>query len=282
MTQDEFGNCVIEIGEDSTVCFSGHLDTVHATDGMQKIIVNKDTNMVYKDDGVCLGADDGTGVWIMLQLIKAKVAGLYIFHRGEEVGGLGSKWIRDNTPELLNDIDYCVAFDRKGYNNVITHQRSSRCCSDDFAAALSDELGEFKFSGDPTGTFTDSATYTELVAECTNLSVGYFKQHSQSEYQDLSFLMALTEKLITIDWETLPVTRNPLSETLLAYQDLEELLDMDPAVVIELLTIAQTTHGDVELAEYALSDSFSSTQNVEPLNDPFREQDFFGQEYTGI
>ena len=43
----------------------------------------------------CLGADDGAGVFLMLEMIDANVEGTYIFHRGEERGGWGSSQIAE-------------------------------------------------------------------------------------------------------------------------------------------------------------------------------------------
>src|SRR3546814_16306749 len=76
-----------------------------------------------------LGADDGAGLWIMLGMIAAACPGLYLFHRGEEQGCLGSRWIERHTPELLANIDAAIAFDRAGLGDVITHQSYGRTCS---------------------------------------------------------------------------------------------------------------------------------------------------------
>ena len=82
------GNLIIEVGEGSETLFSSHTDTVHRTGVMQNVFIETaDKPKFETDSGQCLGGDDGTGVWLMLELIKAGVPGLYIFHRAEEVGG---------------------------------------------------------------------------------------------------------------------------------------------------------------------------------------------------
>lgn len=212
---DEFGNYWLNIpkadGTDATTLFSSHLDTVHKAKATGTYELNiRDTMLTVKDGGV-LGADDGTGIWLMLNLIKAKVPGLYIFHREEEIGGNGSTFIAANHAELLEKFDRAIAFDRKGLSDIITHQAGERCCSDAFAEAFAEQLNEtqgFKFAGDDSGSFTDTKNYTGLIPECTNLSIGYFDQHTMFETQDMSFVTRLVNRLIVIDWEALPTVRD--------------------------------------------------------------------------
>lgn len=161
-----------------------------------------------------LGADDKLGCYIMCRLIEQGVPGLYVFHHGEECGGIGSKWLAQNKPEFVKDIDYCVAFDRQDYGDVITRQSSGRCCSDDFANALCEELNinlpPKQQMSKNSGTFTDSASYMSLIPECTNISVGYKHQHSSSEKFDLEWLeRMLIPALFKVDWANLPVKRDP-------------------------------------------------------------------------
>jgi hypothetical protein len=210
MQSDAFGNRILRVGSHPTVMFSCHTDTVHRTEGIQKICVDETRQEVFlaNDKSNCLGADDGAGMWLMLQLIKAGKRGLYVFHRGEEVGGLGSDFIAQETPELLDGIKYCIAFDRKGEGDVVTHQAYGRCCSDTFGDVLAAALGG-KYKIDPTGVFTDSANYTHIIPECTNISVGYYSEHKATELLDYGFLVELSDKLRRITFETLPVERDP-------------------------------------------------------------------------
>jgi len=146
-----------------------------------------------------LGADDASGVYILRKLIEAKIPGLYLFHTGEEVGGVGSNYIACKTPDLLKNIKFAVAFDRKGYRSIITHQIGGVCASEEFAWSLAYMLG-LNMVPDPTGTFTDTANYTYIVPECTNLSVGYDFAHSNKEIQDPWFLAKLVEALVD-NWD---------------------------------------------------------------------------------
>lgn len=203
MTRDKVGNRILQIGN-SPIMWSCHTDTVHRTEGLQKVFYQK--NML-KSNSNCLGADDGAGVCLMIKMIRQKVPGLYIFHRGEECGGIGSRYITTHTPELVKDIKFAIAMDRKGYTDLITHQ-GARCCSDAFGNSLAKELNmEYKLSD--RGTFTDTANYTDIIGECTNLSVGYFSQHSIRETQDPKFLKRLLEALSNVNPDNLVGSREP-------------------------------------------------------------------------
>jgi hypothetical protein len=205
---DGYGNRIVAVGTAPTVLWSSHTDTVHKTEGRQALSRTENHFIVRKEPGDCLGADCTTGVWLMRQMIGANIPGLYVFHREEEIGGLGSQWIADKTPYLLSGIRYAIAFDRKGESSVITHQSGGRCASDAFANALCDVLGE-TWKPDDTGTFTDTANYSGIVPECTNISVGYWSQHTNNESQNLTFALDLRDRLLAADLSNLPCVRDP-------------------------------------------------------------------------
>ena len=204
------GNCIIRVGspEESKTLFSCHTDTVHRSGIVQNVMINPDTMIFTTDSGQCLGADDGSGVWLMIELMRAGVKGLYIFHRAEEVGGQGSSWIVNNTPQLLEGMDRAVAFDRKDTWSIITHQACTRTCSDEFADDLGDKLG-MGHRADSTGSFTDTANYDNIIPECTNLSVGYYNAHSARENQKIDYIREFRDALNQVDWESIVTDRNP-------------------------------------------------------------------------
>lgn len=173
--------------------------------------------------GECLGADDGAGLWIMLMMMRAGVPGLYAFHYGEEAGCVGSKNMakimraEKTKPEAersaigrrLLDLKVAVAFDRKGTTEVITHQRGGRCCSDNFAKWLAaainlnfPEAVKYTLAPSDNGVYTDTASYTDYIPECTNIAVGYVGQHGEQEVQDLRYLFALVMALTSDDFVT--------------------------------------------------------------------------------
>jgi hypothetical protein len=215
MAADAFGNRMLTIGDRPRVMWSCHVDTVAARGGQQDVGIDElgIAGLCNGKPGMSLGADDGAGVWIMLNMIAAGRPGLYQFHRGEEQGCLGSHWIQRNTPELLKDIDAAIAFDRAGLGDVITHQSYGRTCSDAFAASLASALNDlnqdFRYAPDDTGVFTDTNEYAGIVPECTNLSVGYHAQHGPRETLDVDHCEKLLAAMLELDASLLEIERVP-------------------------------------------------------------------------
>lgn len=206
-TPDAAGNYSLRIGN-APVLWSCHTDTVHSKGGTQAIQkVGRYIHLAANSKSDCLGADDTAGVWLMREMIRSNVPGLYIFHRAEEKGCIGSRWIAKHRKKSLEGIKYAIALDRKGKQDVITHQLS-RSCSDAFAKSAAAQLG-MGFKPSPHGVFTDTASYTDLIGECTNLSVGYEGAHHASEMLDANFLDRLREKLINLDVTKLVFSRQP-------------------------------------------------------------------------
>lgn len=214
---DTYGNIACQIGTPVTI-FSSHTDTVHTNGGTQKLCYDNALHHIFTDKSEgsnCLGADDGTGIWLMLHMIENQVPGFYIFHRDEEIGGCGSSALVKQFGEKLKQYKHCIAFDRRGTTDIITHQGGRRTASDAFAAALGKHLPKYKAS--PNGSFTDSKNYTDFVSECTNLSVGYYNQHTSSEYQDVKFAVKLANSLVKVPWHELPAERIPGSNEYQTY-----------------------------------------------------------------
>ncbi len=190
---------------------------MHYTAGHNRIKVD---GKFWKADQDVLGADDGAGCALIAHMLERDVPGYFCLFRSEEAGGVGSKWLAENMPELLEEFDRAIAFDRAGYYDVITHQAGTRCCSDEFALALADQLTDqgLMFVPSTEGVYTDTAEFTELIPCCTNLSVGYFHQHSDEESQDVEFLKQLADVLCLLDWESLPVKRSTEAPALSLYK----------------------------------------------------------------
>lgn len=205
---------------ESKTLFSCHVDTVHRDAGSQTILYDESFGHIFLDKktGSCLGADDGAGVWIMLEMILSGVPGTYIFHRGEECGCVGSRQLATEHGSWLKTFDRAIAFDRPNNDEVITHQLGrTRCASDAFGVALADALNkampdaklEYKISD--RGVVTDTAHYRHLIPECVNLGVGYAHQHGPDEYLDYAHLIKLRNAACAIDWEALPTKRDPVA-----------------------------------------------------------------------
>lgn len=212
VAKDPFGNLYKIVGEgEPNVLWSSHTDSVHHSGGRQRVKISHPGNVIKLDKTVkssCLGADCAAGVWVMLEMIAAEVPGLYVFHYGEEVGCLGSGDIARNAPAFLDGIQAAIAFDRKGKTSIVTHQCSTRTCSDAFARSLMPQLPA-GFVPDPGGIYTDTNEYRRIVPECTNLSVGYENAHSENETLDANFLIALRDKMVAFDASKMVIERDP-------------------------------------------------------------------------
>lgn len=212
LTKDQFGNYYKIIGKSETM-FTSHLDTVdrNQTETVLYEIEEKGETMILTDGNSILGADDKSGVTVMLYMMSHNIPGVYYFFIGEERSGIGSGKVAeifDSVPHLQN-IKRCVSFDRRNLYSVITSQLGRQCCSDIFGNALAGELNKsgLKLSLDPTGIYTDSANFMDDIPECTNVSVGYYNEHTVNEYQNITYLENLCKAVLNVNWEDLPTVR---------------------------------------------------------------------------
>jgi hypothetical protein len=206
---DKYGNRIL-LSPGSKVLMSCHTDSVHTVGGKQKVEVARNGIVsLSRREWIsnCLGADDAAGVYAALRLIEAGVPATFIFHRDEECGGWGSQWLADYSGDWLSTFDVCLALDRRGTQDIIVTQCWDKCASCEFASCLAEQLDMGHRAAD--GIFTDSANYTDLIPECSNLSVGYRHEHTVKETLNLHYLEAVIRRLITVDWSAIPVARSP-------------------------------------------------------------------------
>lgn len=203
----------------SDVLFSCHVDTVDSSKSpmgeRKKVVYDANFGSIFLDagsPGQCLGADDGAGVWIMLRMIAAGKAGTYIFHRGEERGGLSAKLMVENYKDWLKQFQVAVAFDRPRNDEIIVTQGGTECASVKFGDALAKSLNIvqpcFKYRVSHQGVYTDTKEYRTIIHECINIGVGYQNQHTIREELDYAHLEALLDASLKVDWDILPVDRD--------------------------------------------------------------------------
>lgn len=205
--KDEDENYFLQIGESKTI-FACHLDTACKVKVDVKHVF--DGRYIKTDGKSILGADDKAGMVILLWMIEHKIPGLYYFFIGEEVGCVGSRKA-SSRKDFFQNYDRIISFDRRGTTSVITHQSSRKTCSNEFASDLSSQFNKYGIfvKPDDTGVYTDSAEFASVIPECTNISVGYGKEHTHGEYQDIVYLEQLCNAVLKIDFEKLPTSRNP-------------------------------------------------------------------------
>lgn len=214
----------------SDTLFSCHVDTCHgqreSDGGAQDLAYDPGFGDILLAEGStsgCLGADDGAGIYIMLKMIKAKVPGSYLFHTGEEQGGVGSRAVLVKHKPLLENFSRAIAFDRAvqrgGAPEVIITQGGQACASVEAGQALCTALNksgaifEKDYIISHGGSFTDTKVYKSVIDECFNLGVFYAAQHSNREWLNVAGLEQLLQACLVIKWDDLPVIRKPVPDT---------------------------------------------------------------------
>jgi hypothetical protein len=78
---------------------------------------------------------------------------------------------------------------------------------------LADELNlhdeNLMYTTDDTGVYTDTAEFTDIIPECTNISVGYDHEHSQQECLNIHHYELLSQAVLAVQWDKLPTDRDP-------------------------------------------------------------------------
>ena len=213
LEEDGLGNYYKIIGGVPSTMFTSHLDTADREQKTTNLYSKNDgaDEIIYTDGSTILGADDKAGVAIMLYMMDHNIPGLYYFFIGEERGGIGSNRVSADYErfEYLKNIKRCVSFDRRSTGSVITQQMYRQCCSNEFGTALCNEYNAngLNLSLDPTGIYTDSASFIDEIPECTNISVGYMHEHTGREFQNMTFLKKVAEASIKVNWSSLPTVR---------------------------------------------------------------------------
>lgn len=213
LEMDKFDNYYKIIEGDDTTMFTSHLDTADRTQVDTKLLSKMEDGdeYIYTDGTSILGADDKAGVAVMLYMMEHKIPGIYYFFIGEERGGIGSRDLASeySSFDFLKNVKKCVSFDRRKTGSVITSQYGRVCCSNEFATALCKEYNKsgLNLSTDPTGVFTDSASFIDDISECTNVSVGYNNEHTAREIQNMTYLEKLAKASLKVNWSQLPAVR---------------------------------------------------------------------------
>ena len=166
----EIGGIVIgEIGKqyaykdnDSSILFVAHLDTVQQCNHFQEINVSGD-NLIFNAK-----LDDRLGVYTILDLLpKLGITADILFTENEEIGQTTAEQFK--TDKKYN---WIVEFDRTGADAV--------CYCYDFDK----ELKPYFTIG--RGTFSDISVLESLGCKGFNIGIGYYNEHSQRAYMDVS------------------------------------------------------------------------------------------------
>lgn len=154
----------------------------------------------------CLGADDGAGLAVMLNLMYRGVIGGYCFTSGEECGGIGAGEVLKDAEQYLKQYKRSIEIDRRCCEEIVWCQGVGECASEEFTQWLCDELGMGHKPSD-LGTYTDVATFAQVIPENVNIASGYINAHTPDEKVDLVYLDNLAEALFKADWSKAPEHR---------------------------------------------------------------------------
>jgi hypothetical protein len=226
-----------------------HLDTVSSKDRDQEILKTP-SGIIYSPDCQSLGADDGAGCAILADMIRKDVPALYLFTLAEETGGLGAEWIASNESHRLDALDRCISFDRRGTDDICQEQFIGTLASDEFTDAVIDALGMDHRRAQ--GTYTDSSEFPDWIPEIVNISVGYDANHSPKETLDFVYWSALRDRVMQVDWESLPCigvpqdSRRSSRASAFTFADEWDGWDQD-AVLIDTLVVSELQDLSIQL-----------------------------------
>lgn len=183
----------IFVNNGAKVTLFAHMDTINDVYNSK---LNKDDyickNNIYsvkKGTDKVLGADDRSGIWIILQLIEAGNTNYnYVFTQDEEVGGIGASKFAEDYTSFLYTQNCFISLDRRGTKEVALYGYNNK--------ELVDIFKQYGYS-EANGSYTDcvEASYVTDVA-CVNLSVGYNKEHTSSETVDFSVMEDVVKLLL--------------------------------------------------------------------------------------
>ena len=167
------------------VLLTAHLDTVH------KQPVRNFTQAAYEDGTHRLsspqgiGGDDRCGVYMILEIIKNQNCSI-IFCEDEEIGCIGSQaFCRSKHIHTLN-VNYMIGFDRTGRNDAVFYD----CENDEFTKFITKTTGHIQTFG----SFSDISYLAPMSRiAAVNLSCGYYRAHSLSEYVVIEEMLAIIE-----------------------------------------------------------------------------------------
>ena len=151
------------------VLLVAHMDTVHRQLPTQ--IIN-DNGKFSSPQGI--GGDDRCGIFIIMHLIKELHCSV-VLTEDEEVGGIGARKFANSQFIQHLDVNYIVEFDRMNATDAVFYG----CHNEEFIEFVTDITG-FK---EAYGSFSDISIIAPAAKiAAVNLSCGYYKAHTTSEY----------------------------------------------------------------------------------------------------
>ena len=163
-----------------------HFDTVFRYPPSEnEIFYDEYKNVMWSPRG--LGADDRAGILAILELVKRGFRPYILLTQEEESGGIVAIEFLKYHSEAPKDIHFLIELDRSNRKDCVFYE----CDNQDFINFIS----SFGFSKTE-GIFTDISLLCPVWGIAgVNLSVGYFFEHSYSEFLNYDFLFETIEKV---------------------------------------------------------------------------------------
>lgn len=185
---DRLGNIYVTRGvSDTYPCVVSHVDQVQEKHGKDFQCVTVDGKIYGFSPRTMemrgLGADDKNGIWVCLQVLKKYAVMKCAFFVGEEVGCVGSDGA---DMSFFDDCRYVLECDRRNGGDLITSIFGD-LCSKEFLDATNYKSFGYK---ETNGLTTDVGTLKDngLKVSCVNMSCGYYRPHTDTEYTVLAEL----------------------------------------------------------------------------------------------
>lgn len=175
------------------IALVAHMDTVH-TKVPSQIFWDREQDVIWSPQG--LGADDRAGIFAIMSIVASGLLPHIVFTTDEEKGGIGATLLSKRT-NPFEDLRYMIELDRNGFKDCVFYD----CDNQKF-----EEFVE-KF-----GFETDWGSYSDICELCpswkvagVNLSVGYFNEHTMSEFLMPCILLETIRKVkIMLTQEEIP------------------------------------------------------------------------------
>ena len=189
--EGEKQNFVFVPKKNAIVTIVAHADTVFNSN--EKLELLEDNGKVFSGNTlVGIGADDRAGCAICW-LLKNEPVNILITD-GEEIGLIGSAYLKNNFPKVLNEINkskFVLQFDRKNGNEFKTYDINVTA---EFKTLIQNHYGFVQTFG---------SGKTDIVNLCqsingANLSVGYYNPHTADEYLVLNEWQNVLNKTRTL------------------------------------------------------------------------------------
>src|SRR3990172_2656873 len=163
-------------GHSKKVTLVSHIDTVFDDKRrLPRIFRDREKIVYWSPDG--LGADDRAGVYSILKVYDSmpdEYKPNLLFCDGEEHGCWGALDAADEFETFLKDTLFFIELDRRGGNDCVFYNNEPK----PFRYLIS----SYGFK-EEWGTYSDISCLGEKLSKCAaNLSIGYYGEHTTSEY----------------------------------------------------------------------------------------------------